>query len=154
MRFYSLFFTALLSYPLLSMADQTILCDAPQGTRIDYFSVNGVNLQNNTFLMGRDKMSGVRPKIIFSDNKKTATFIITDAEHVKSQQAKTGNMQIVLHNDEQISFAGMVSGAPIMATYYPKIAALIYSQQSIWPGPDYQGARAAIFYSRCQLDVA
>lgn len=132
-------------------ADKTILCGAPEGSRIDYFTFNSLNLQNETFLMGRDRVSGMRPRIILSANNRDVFFTIGDAAEVKGQP-KTGKMQVLAYNDEQISFTGVVNGAPILATYYPKMNILIYSQQSIWPGPNYQGARAVIFYSKCQTE--
>ena len=138
-------------FPLASFAEKkTVICDPPQGTRVDYFSFNNINLQNNTFLMGKDRVSGMRPQIHLYDDNKQVSFVIGDAE--ASSQSKSGNMQVLLYNEDQISFAGVINHAPILATYYPKMAVLIYSQQSIWPGPDYQGARAVIFYSKCVLE--
>lgn len=134
--------------PLLSFsASQMIVCEPPQGTRVDYFLLNNMNLQNETFLMGKDRVSQMRPMIGLIDNK-NVSFIIGDTSQVKSPP-KSGNMQVLQYNENQISFAGLISGAPILATYYPKLGILIYSQQSIWSGPSYQGARAVIFYSKC-----
>lgn len=135
----------LFSHSALSL-DKVILCDPPQGTRVDYFAFNNINLQNQTFLMSRDQVSGMRPKLIIGKN--SVTFIIGDASEVKTT-SKGGNMQVLLYNGDQISFSGMVNGAPILGTFYPKMNILIYSQQSIWPGPSYKGARAVIFYSKC-----
>lgn len=134
---------------LVFSADKTFICGAPEGSRIDYFLINSINLQNQTFLMGKDRVSGMRPRIILSDNNRDVFFIIGDAAEIKSQP-KTGKMQVLAYNDEQISFTGIVNGAPILATFYPKMNILIYSQQSTWPGPNYQGARAVIFYSKCE----
>lgn len=131
-------------------ANKTIVCDSPQGTRIDYFSVNNINLKNETFLMGRDRVSGMQPTIILDDNNKDVSFVIGDAAELKSASTKTGNMTVLAYNDDQISFTGLVNNAPILATYYPKINVLIYSQQSIWPGPNYEGARAVLFYAKCK----
>jgi hypothetical protein len=142
---------AALSFPLVSFsADVTILCDVPQGTRIDYFSVNSANLQNETFLMGRDKISGMRPKIVLHERSHEVDFIISDAAHVESAPM-TGSMKVLAYNEEQISFTGIVKSAPVLATYYPRQRILIYSQQSTWPGPNFQGARAAIFYAKCTV---
>ncbi len=141
----------LILFPLISFAEKkTVICESPQGTRVDYFTINNINLQNDTFIMGRDRVSGMKPKIVLDDNNKNVLFIIGDAIETKSQE-KQGNMQVLAYNEDQISFTGMINGAPILATYYPKVSILIYSQQSIWPGPDYQGARAVIFYSKCAL---
>lgn len=136
-------------FPLITLAvDKTITCQPPLGTRVDYFSHNTLNLKSHEFLMGRDQVAGMQPQIILGDNR-TVSFIIGDATELKSQP-KAGNMQVLLYNEEQISFAGIINNAPILATYYPKLSILIYSQQSIWPGPNYQGARAVMFYSKCQ----
>lgn len=129
-------------------AQKTIICEPPQGTRVDYFSFNNINLQNNTFLMGRDRVSGMRPEIVLHENTKEVFFTIGDAAEMKTQPT-AANMNVMVYDADQISFAGLFKGAPILATYYPKTDILIYSQQSIWPGPNYQGARAVIFYSRC-----
>lgn len=140
-----------LFFPLLcAAADVTVLCDPPQGTRIDYFSVNGANLQNESFLMARDKISGMRPKMVLHEASHEVDFIISDAAHVELAPM-TGKMNVLAYNDEQVSFTGIVKGAPVLATYYPKLSILIYSQQSTWPGPDFQGARAAIFYAKCTI---
>jgi hypothetical protein len=144
---------SLLLLPLSGFsADKTFLCEAPQGTRIDYFSHNNINLQNETFLMGRDRVSGMRPMIILSDNNKEVSFVIGDASQMNSTP-KTGKMNVLVYDENQISFTGIVNGAPILATYYQKMGILIYSQQSIWPGPDYVGARAVIFYAKCAAKV-
>lgn len=129
-------------------ADKTFICEAPQGTRIDYFSHNDINLQNETFLMGRDRVSGMRPQIVLNDNNKDVFFVIGDASQMKSQP-KSGKMTVLVYDEKQISFTGIVSAAPILATYYQKMGVLIYSQQSFWPGPNYEGARAVIFYAKC-----
>lgn len=142
--------SALFPVAVLS-AEKTIVCEPPQGSRIDYFTVNRINLKNETFLMGRDSVSGMRPRIVLAENGTDVSFILGDTETLKSAP-KTANMKVVESTEDQISFVGKFNGAPIMASYYPKMAVLIYSQQSIWPGPDYLGARAAIFYSRCQLE--
>ena len=129
-------------------AVKPIICSPPQGMRVDYFLNNKANLTNQTFIMGRDQVSGMSPQIILNGDK-TVSFVIGDASEIKSQP-KAGNMQVLSYSEDQISFAGMVNNAPILATYYPKFGVLIYSQQSIWPGPDFQGARAVLFYSQCK----
>lgn len=144
--------TLLLSSISSFAADKTILCDEPQGTRIDYFSTNSINLKNETFIMGRDRISGLRPKLVLLSNNKDVSFTIGDAAEVKGQ-VKTGSMKVLAYDEDQISFTGVINGAPILATYYPKMQVLIYSQQSIWPGPNYQGARAVIFYAKCKAQV-
>lgn len=138
----------LLHLPLASFSDETISCDPPQGTRVDYFSRNSINLQNDTFLMSRDKISGMNPRIVLMSNHQDVLFTIGDTSEMKSQP-KHGNMKVLLYNENQISFTGMVNGAPILASYYPQLHILIYSQQSIWPGPNYQGLRAVMFYAKC-----
>ena len=129
----------------LYAADRTIVCNPPQGTRVDYFSMNKINLQNENFIMARDQVIGMQPKITIQDDK-NVSFSIDDV----SAGQKGSAMQVLLMNPEQITFAGLINEAPILATYYPKLSILIYSQQSIWPGPDYQGARAVIFYAKCK----
>lgn len=54
-----------------------------------------------------------------------------------------------LNTANQLSFSGLLNGAPILGTYYPELNVLIYSQQAAWPGPDSKGARAVIFYATC-----
>ncbi len=149
-----LFYMILGAFPLVSFSEsKTITCETPQGTRVDYFTENNVNLKNQTFLMGRDQVSGMNPQIILNPENKTVSFIIGDAAEIKSQP-KSGNMQVLLYSDDQISFAGLINNAPILASYYPKMNILIYSQQSIWPVVEIQGARAVIFYSRCAAAIA
>ena len=80
-----------------------IVCDPPQGMRVDYFVNNKANLQNEQFIMGRDQVSGMKPQIILNNNK-TVSFIIGDATEISSLP-KSGNMQVLLYNDDQISFA-------------------------------------------------
>lgn len=140
----------ILIFPLFSFAAQTtIICDEPMGSRVDYFAFNSMNLENEKFIMGKDKVSGMKPIITLNSNNHDVGFVISDAADAKSVQPKKGEMKVLAYNDDQISFVGLVNGAPILATYYPKIQILIYSQQSIWPGPNYQGARAVIFYAKC-----
>jgi hypothetical protein len=69
-----------------------------------------------------------------------------------SANNKIDVMKIIDQNAEQISFTGTFSDAPILASYYPQMKILIYTQQSVWPGPDFQGARALMFYAKCQED--
>lgn len=131
--------------------DQSISCDPPQGMRVDYFVENKINLDNQKFIVGRDQISGMKPRIILHENGKDVSLTLGDTTEAKTEP-KPSHMQVIMERPDQISFTGMVSGAPVMATYYPKMNVLIYSQQSVWPGDDYQGARAVIFYSKCQVD--
>lgn len=123
---------------------KTITCAPPEGTRIDYFAYNSLNLENQKFFMGRDRVSTLQPKIILDNNNKNfVTFVLG------TDPSLTNTMKVLQSDSEQISFAGLINGAPMLASYYLKLQILIYSQQSIWPGPNFQGARASIFYSKC-----
>jgi len=136
--------------PAISFAaEMKILCDEPVGTRIDYFTQNTATLKNNEFLVGRDQVTGMQPQIIFNANNQDVSFVIGDATMLAAQQ-KTGNMKVILSTQEQISFTGMVNNAPVLATYYPAMKVLMYSQQSVWPGDSFTGARSILFYSKCQ----
>lgn len=133
-------------------AEKTIICESPQGTRVDYFTANRVNLKNETFIMGRDGIRGMQPRIVFAENGVDVSFTLGDTETWKTTP-KEANMKVVNSTEEQVSFAGLYNGAPILASYYPRLSILIYSQQSVWPGPDFAGARAAIFYSHCKSEA-
>lgn len=128
-------------------ADKTINCDEPQGSRIDYFSENHANLKNEQFYMAKDRMSGLRPKIIIK-NDNQVSFVIGDSVQ-KASQSKTGEMKVLVNNDKQLSFAGVVSDAPVLGTYYREQRVLVYSQQSVWDDENFEGVRAMMFYSRC-----
>jgi len=131
-----------------SAASQTIVCEAPQGTRVDYFSANRINLQNETFLMSKDRISSIKPTIELGDNQEVH-FSLGNGEQMTAG-TKSGSLKVLKYDAKQISFAGLVNGSPIMATYYPATSTLVYSQQSIWPGPDYEGVRAILFFSKCR----
>lgn len=133
------------SIPLYA-APKIINCASPQGMRIDYFSQNAVNLKNNHFNMSRDRASGF--KISLSIDTQTVFF---NMQKLKDHTEMKATMPIILNTADQLSFAGVLNGAPILGTYYPEINVLIYSQQATWPGPDFKGARAVIFYAMCQV---
>lgn len=132
-------------------ADKYIICEEPIGSRVDYFVSNTADLKNETFLMGRDRVTGLKPRIRLNDQDQNVFFVIGDAEELKSKE-KSAEMRVFAYNEDQITFAGLVNGAPILATYYPGMKILIYSQQSTWPGPEFEGARAMLFYSKCDID--
>lgn len=131
-------------------ASQTILCEPPQGTRVDYFSVNRANLQNQTFHMSKDRISSVRPMIVLGENKEIS-FALGDSAQMKAD-TKSGVLSVLIYEAKQISFAGLLNHSPILATYYPGTHTLVYSQQSIWPGPEYEGVRAILFFSKCKVE--
>ena len=131
-----------------SFSEPTFVCQPPEGLRVDYFDAdNTINKPKNEFLTDTDKISGMHPTIIFHDKTKEATFILgnTSASIAKTMKA---NMAIIYNTKEQISFAGVINEAPILASYYPMMHILAYSQQSDW-APNANGMRSAIYYSKC-----
>lgn len=152
MKFQRILLLSLLSIlPLSSYAGgRTIFCNEPMGPRLDYFTQNTANLQNNQFLVGRDQMNDVRIRIVLDDNNQDVSFVVgSDADLQKT--SPTNNMKIVFATTDQVSFLGKVNEAPILATYYPSMNILIYTQQSVWPGDSFSGARAMLFYARCNV---
>lgn len=129
------------------LANQTINCEAPQGTRVDYFSANNINLQNQTFLMSKDRISSAKPTIVLDDHQQMSFAL---SEQIKAD-TKAGTLRVIKYDDKQISAAGDVNGSPILITYYPITQTLVYSQQSVWPGPDYEGVRAVLFFAKCKV---
>ena len=134
----------LAAYP----AAKTFVCHSPEGMRVDYFSSNNLNLENNKFILGKDHVSGMYPQIILQDDNQNVSFLIGDSTEIKSSP-KQVNMKVLAYNSDQISFTGIVNDAPILATFYPKANVLIYSQQSTWANDNLQGARAILFYAIC-----
>lgn len=131
-----------------------ITCDAPWGSRVDYFENNKVNQANKTFLMARDKITGIHPKLILDDQEKSVYFELTDTTlfDKKSESVKSANMNVIAYNDEQITFTGVLNNAPVMGTFYPKMNILIFSQQSIWKNEQLQGANAFLLQSQCTVN--
>jgi len=141
-------FISTLLIPLTSFAaDKKIICETPDGMRLDYFVFNRLDVENNKFLASRDRMSKANIAIIFHDKSKDVTFYIQTDKNSKPSEYK--NMKIIYQNLQQITFDGMFNRAPIMATYYPLYDILVYSQQSVWPGQNYKGARAVFFHAKC-----
>lgn len=134
-----------------------ITCEPPVGTRIDYFTKNNAGIENNKFQMSRDKVSGVNPHIVFNSALDTVEFSIrgsTLSADSASSDATVASMKVIAYSDNQVTFAGIVNNAPMMATYYSKLNILIFSEQNIWSGGDLEGARATVFYSRCTEEAA
>lgn len=148
MKTRSLLFTLL----LLSNScfpESKIVCTPPEGLRVDYFNEpsNLSKYKNHVFLTDTDSFSGMHPTIIFEDNQKEVTFIIGNTSSAISKNMK-GNMAIIYSSKDQISFAGVINEAPILASYYPDMHILVYSQQSDWM-PTKRGMRSGIYFSRC-----
>lgn len=127
---------------------ETITCEEPTGARVDYFKQNKANLENERFMPGRDRVTGLKPQLKINNETHEVSFIIGNTAELKTQPIK-GNMRVLAFNESQVSFTGVVNGAPILGTFYPELDILIYSQQSTWPGGDFVGARAMLFYSKC-----
>lgn len=143
----------LLATSALHAGSKTITCEEPQGARVDYFLKNPAKVKNETFMFGRDKIDGLKLIIVLDDNNKDVHFSFHNTAATTAvtteENNQDGKMSVIFANDDQVTFVGTVSGAPIMATYYPGFKILVYSQQSSWPGGNFLGARAMMFYSKC-----
>jgi hypothetical protein len=144
----SIFLAAIfMMYPFVgNAADQAYLCDIPQGTRVDYFTQDVATIRANVFSLARDQVINLKPKIIIHDNDVTFT---NDYAEKSSSASTSEKMKIILRTSDQISFAGMFNGEPMLATLYPLTNVLMYSQQATWSQP-YDGVRAVMFYSKCK----
>lgn len=132
-----------------------ITCDAPWGSRVDFFSQAKEGVEPNTFLMARDKITGIHPVLILNNADKTVTFDLKDSTLYQDDKnvTKTANMKVIAYNENQITFAGVLNNAPIMGTYYPKMNILYFSQQSLWQTQELTGANAFLFQSKCTVDT-
>jgi hypothetical protein len=138
----------LIFIPTLVFSQTTIVCDPPRGLRVDYFEMNNIlKKPANIFLPDTDKVSGMNPTIIFEDGEKFAMFILGHTKNAPKETLKT-KMFIFYNSPEQISFVGLMKDAPILASYYPLLHILVYSQQANWL-PVSGGMRATLFYSDC-----
>lgn len=133
-----------------SASGRTVMCDAPMGPRLDYFTQNTANLQNNQFLVGNDQMSDVHVRVVLNDNNQDVSFAVGSMAQLQAIP-EVNNMKVVDTTKDQVSFFGKVNDAPILATYYPAMSIIVYTQQSVWPGDSFSGARAMLFYARCHV---
>ncbi len=134
-----------------------VTCEPPVGTRIDYFTKNSAGVENNKFQMSRDKVSGANPHIVFNSASEMVDFSIRNsAVFVNDSEQKpiSASMKVIAYSDNQVTFAGILNNAPMMATYYSKLHILMFTEQNIWTGSDFEGARATLFYSRCTEETA
>lgn len=103
-----------------------------------------------------DHQDGISSKYLvlrWEEGKDTAVVALVDRE---SKDIKTSTIVYSLHrtqagNSEQISFAGILSDAPVMFSLYPREKILLYSQQSIWSPPVAEGIRAFMFHATCEI---
>lgn len=133
----------LLQIPIASYSKTEIICESPNGSRVDYWK-NSDKYPNNEFLTDDDKISGIHPTITISDNN-DITFSTADSGNINPISS---TMTLLLKDSEQMSFSGVMDGAPVLASYYPKLKILVYSQHSDWT-PYNTGMRSTTYYSRC-----
>lgn len=142
----SLIFTLI---PIACISQTKISCDPPNGLRVDYYEQENIfKNPSQIFIPNDDKISGMNPKVIFNNDGKTAIFTVGNSS-VMPPETITSHMIIFYTTQEQISFVGIMNGAPVLASYYPPMKILVYSQQTNWT-PFTRGVRSALFYSKCK----
>ena len=94
----------------------TVVCDEPNGTRLDYYE--------GVFREDQDGFAGIKPKFIFDDKKpQYATVLLEPADLAKKLGFKktTNLFKIVLQDVEQITMVTSTDGhAAQMYSIFPK----------------------------------
>lgn len=135
--------------PIACISQTKISCNPPNGLRVDYYEQENIfKNPSQIFIPNVDKISGMNPTIIFDDLGKTALFSVSSSA-LTSPKTITSDMVVFYSSKEQISFAGIMNGAPVLASYYPTMKVLVYSQQTDWT-PATRGVRSALYYSKCK----
>lgn len=135
----------------------TAVCEEPNGRQINYFSDKKLaDIQEKRFIDDKTKIAGSRPTLTVDFDKQTAIFVIQDSNVSKETpdagKMRSTNLTPLLIDADQMTFSGVVSGAPVMFTLYPKEQIGIYAQHSYWQHIA-DGVRASFFYMKCQIKV-
>jgi len=135
----------------------TALCEEPNGRQIEYFSDKKLtDVAENRFIDKETKVSGGRPTLTVDFDKQTAILVVQDSNILKEASGagkmRSTNLTPLLIDVDQMTFSGVVSGAPVMFTLYPKEQIGVYAQHSYWRHIA-DGVRASFFYMKCQIQV-
>lgn len=127
--------------PAFAQATLRANCEDLKGIRVDY--------SNEKFEQSTDGMTGSKPQILYDFNTKKATYISTDASKT------TDNVEIVLvsETDRRLSFVGVINGAPVMLSIYPKDKILFYSEQASMVLPNMAWPKAKLFWAKCEIQT-
>jgi hypothetical protein len=129
-----------------------IVCKNLKGSGVYYFTYSGNNkFENNKFLPHSDAFTGATLYINMNTLSKIYTLSFLNPKSSGDTPSRSALVPLIL-NSLQYSFVGMLSGAPILVTFYPEQNILIYSLQTTWD-PYAKGAKATLMYSNCETNI-
>jgi hypothetical protein len=148
--FLILFAIMIMSSPISYASVLTATCNNFEGIRIEYFLNNNIGLQNKQFIVQKDKLSG-ELKLIWDIKKESALFTSQDSVLAGGKVNQTEVISL-LQDEKQITFVGVLYGAPILFTLYPEEKVAFYSwhtSQSIAGN----GIKSIDLYAKCDINI-
>ena len=94
-----------------------------------------------------DGITGSKPQLFYDFSTKKGYYTSTDTAK------QTDNVEIVnlAQTEDMLGFAGVVNGAPVLITIYPKEKIMLYSEQGIMALPNTTWPKAKMFWSKCEV---
>ena len=130
----------------------TIYCPNLTGESIYYFSKERPNDPKDTFIKVLDSITGTSITLIWDMNKTQAQFLLP-ATPKAGRAPNSTTLHLMVFEKEQITFAGLMRGAPILFSFYPLQGVAVYTQHSNWY-PFTEGIRVQTFPLKCTLKTS
>ena len=85
-------------------------------------------------------------------SKSTATIVLPNSDKAGGKP-HTMTAHLIARDTNQISFIGILNGAPTLVSIYPNEEIMIYSTHGSWPHAyALAGAMAKTFYAKCKFN--
>ena len=140
---------ALITLPTVNWAATTITCKNIEGFRTSFFT-KASKVKTNSFIFTEDSISEGELKLILNHEDKTAWL---EMPNTKAMGNSYKTKLVPLHYDsdplEQLTFAGVLNGAPIMFTYFPEQNIAFYTMHTVYSGV-LEGAKAVQLHAECK----
>jgi len=134
----------------VSASTITAVCSYPKGQRVDYFTSNNAKEANFEFLENKDSITA-QITFIWDDSKEEAVIVLPDTASAGSQP-NTSKLSLLYKANDQVTFAGLLKGAPVMFSLYPKDKVAVYTMHATWGPVIGEGIRATMFHAKCSID--